>query len=57
VQARNTGWVEASNHEPEQRVEGGEERDEVLSPEEERFVAMFVEYWQRRGANLLSEAE
>jgi hypothetical protein len=25
-------------------------RDELLSPEEERFVEAFVEYWKRRGA-------
>jgi hypothetical protein len=28
--------------------------DEALSPEEERFVAAFVDYWLRRGSTIMS---
>jgi hypothetical protein len=28
--------------------------DETLSPEEEQFVAAFVDYWLRRGSTIMS---
>lgn len=47
---------EASERDDEECPNGSEceaGNDEALSPEEERFVEMFVEYWIRRGAQLV----
>lgn len=53
---RITRQSEASDLEdPRAATSGG--RFERLSPDEERFVTAFVEYWLRRGAMLTGETE
>ena len=33
--------------------EGQTEHDDALAPDEERFVEVFVDYWIRRGSQLM----
>lgn len=54
VQARSARQTVSNDAELAQRVEDlRAQSDDALSADEERFVAAFVEYWTRRGAELV----